>query len=156
MWGIVVKTLLTGTFSRSLDQKLRIAIPKRLRAAMAEGTGESFYVAPGTDESLSLYTAEAFGQLAKRLADVSPTRKDVRTFARLFYSQAQQVELDSQGRIRVPRELADLAGLEKEVMLLGVQDHVELWAADRWRDYLAQNQPHYDDIAEATFGAERQ
>ena len=109
------------------------------------------YIAPGTDQSLALYTEEAFARLADRLAQASPTRQDVRTFNRLFYARAQRVELDSQGRVRIPPELAELARLDKEVVLLGVQDHMEIWAAERWKSYLAERQGHYDEIAEAAF-----
>jgi MraZ protein len=143
--------LLTGAFSRSIDEKLRVAIPKRLREVLEGEEQRAMYVAPGTDQSLALYTEEAFARLADRLAQASPTRQDVRTFNRLLYARAQRVELDSQGRVRVPPELAELARLEKEVVLLGVQDHIELWAADRWKSYLAERQGHYDEIAEAAF-----
>jgi len=76
----------------------------------------------------------------------------VRDYVRLFYARAQQVEVDRQGRIRVPTELAELTRLGREAMLLGVQDHLELWATDRWRTYLLEKQQHYDEIAEAAFG----
>ncbi len=144
--------LLTGSFRRSIDEKLRIAIPKRLRIALECPKGAALYVAPGTDDSLALYTEEAFSQLAERLAGVSPTQKDVRAYMRLFFARAAQVEIDGQGRIRIPQELADLAQLSKEVILLGVQDHMELWAAGRWEAYLSAKQPHYDEIAEAALG----
>ena len=143
--------LLTGAFSRSIDEKLRVAIPKRLREALDAEDRRAIYIAPGTDQSLALYAEEAFARLADRLAQASPTRQDVRTFNRLFYARAQRVELDTQGRVRVPPELADLARLDKEVVLLGVQDHMEMWAADRWKSYLAERQGHYDEIAEAAF-----
>ncbi|MEN6407509.1 MAG: division/cell wall cluster transcriptional repressor MraZ [Thermoguttaceae bacterium] len=142
--------LLTGEFLRSIDDKRRVAIPKRLRDALASDR-QAVYLTPGTDQSLALYAEDAFARLADRLAQASPTRQDVRTFNRLFYARAQRVELDSQGRVRVPPELAELAGLSKDVMLLGVQDHVEIWAADRWRSYLAERRGHYDEIAEAAF-----
>ena len=109
------------------------------------------YVAPGTDESLAIYTEETFSKLADGWAGLPPTRQDVRAFSRLFYARAQRVEADGQGRIRIPRELAELARLEKEAILLGVRDHLELWAAQRWKEYLAEKQPHYDEIAEAAF-----
>jgi MraZ protein len=147
--------LLTVSFSRSLDDKLRVAIPKRLRDAMQCLAGSGLFVAPGTDTSLAIYTETAFASLADRLTRVSPTRQDVRTFTRLFYAQAQSVELDQQGRIRIPPELAQLAHLEKEVVLLGVQDHLELWAADRWQVYVAEKQTHYDEIAETAFGPDQ-
>ena len=140
--------LLTGTFSRSLDEKLRVAIPKRLRDGLDRGQPQGVYVTPGTDQSLALYPEEAFARLAERLAQASPTRHDVRAFTRLFYARAQRVELDAQGRVRIPPELAELARLGKEVVLLGVQDRVEIWAAERWASYLADRQNHYDEIAE--------
>ena len=143
--------LLTGAFSRVIDEKLRVAIPKRLREALDCENQRGIYIAPGTDQSLALYTEEAFARLADRLAQESPTRQDVRTFNRLFYARAQRVDLDTQGRVRIPPELAELARLEKEVVLLGVQDHVEVWPADRWKSYLAERQGHYDEIAEAAF-----
>jgi MraZ protein len=143
--------LLTGVFARSIDDKLRVAIPKRLRDALESGSQRSIYIAPGTDQSLAVYTEEAFARLAERLAQASPTRQDVRTFNRLFYARAQGVELDAQGRVRIPPELAELAKLGKEVVLLGVQDHLEIWAAARWQAYLAERQGHYDEIAEAAF-----
>ena len=140
--------LLTGTFVRSVDDKLRVALPKPLRLALECPEGGGLYVAPGTDASLALYTEDAFSELAQRLAGVSPTRQDVRAFTRLFFARAQRVELDKQGRVRIPQDLAALGSLEKEVVLLGVQDHVEIWAAARWEAYLAEKQSHYDEIAE--------
>jgi MraZ protein len=143
--------LLTGCFSRSIDDKLRVAIPTKVRAMLEGPEKGAVFVAPGTDGSLAVYAEAAFTRLAERLAEASPTRQDVRAFTRLFYAQAQQVELDVQGRVRIPPELAIWAGLQKEVVLLGVQDHLELWAADRWAAYMAEKQPHYDRIAEAAF-----
>ncbi|MGE0605961.1 MAG: division/cell wall cluster transcriptional repressor MraZ, partial [Pirellulales bacterium] len=124
--------LLTGTFSRSLDEKLRLAIPKRLREGLGGPDIVSLFVAPGTDSSLAIYTETAFNQMAQRLAQSSPTQQDVRAFSRLFYAQAQRVELDAQGRVRLPPELAQVAGLTKETVLIGVQDHMELWDKKRW------------------------
>ena len=152
-WWCVVP--LTGTFTRSIDQKLRVAIPKRLREALNCPIRGVLYVAPGTDGSLAIYSEEAFGHLAERLAQASPTRQQVRDFTRLFYGQAQQVELDGQGRIRLPKHLVALARLHKEVVLLGVQDHLELWGADRWEAYLEDRQGRYDEIAEAAFDGPR-
>jgi MraZ protein len=147
--------LLTGTFARSLDEKLRLAIPKRLREALEGAQQTALYLAPGTDQSLALYPEEAFARWAQRLEQLTPTRQDVRAYLRLFYAQAQRVEMDGQGRIRIPPPLAALAGLSGEVVLLGMQDHMEVWAADRWNGYLSQRQPQYDRFAEAAFDGDR-
>jgi MraZ protein len=141
--------LLTGSFNRVLDEKQRIAIPTNLRDALACSKGRGLYITPGTDQSLTLYTEESFEQLGQRLCQSSPTRQDVRAFSRLFYGQAQHVELDRQGRIRIPSELAALAKLQKDVVLIGVQDHLEIWAAEIWQQYVADKQAHFDEIAES-------
>ncbi len=143
--------LLTGTFSRAVDEKLRIAIPKPLREALGSLAKGVLYVAPGTDGSLALFTEDALAQLATRLAQSSPNAQDVRAFSRLFYARVQAVELDSQGRVRIPLELAQLAGLNKEAVLIGVQDHLELWDRQRWEQYVQQRQGQFDHIAEAAF-----
>ncbi len=144
--------LLTGTFNRVLDEKQRIAIPTHLRDALACSAGKGLYVTPGTDQSLTLFTEESFQELGKRLALSPPTRQDVRAFSRLFYGQAQFAELDRQGRIRIPSELATLAKLQKDVVLVGVQDHLEIWAAEVWQRYVADKQAHFDEIAESALG----
>lgn len=144
--------LLTGTFNRVLDDKLRIGIPARLRDALPCPPGSGLFVTPGTDNSLNLYSEAAFQSLGERLAEHPPTRQDVRAFSRLFYGQAQYVELDRQGRIRIPAELATLAGLQKDVMLVGVQDHLEVWAMSAWQSYVADKQAHFDEIAESALG----
>ncbi|MCA9184516.1 MAG: division/cell wall cluster transcriptional repressor MraZ [Pirellulaceae bacterium] len=152
--------LLTGTYRRSVDDKQRVAIPKRLRDALkASCSGSSsgsadkdaLYIAPGTDGSLALYTEGAFSELGARLAQGSPAGQEVRAFSRLFYSQAQRVEMDGQGRFRIPPELFGLAGLGGEVVLVGVRDHMELWDPAKWEKYLEEKQRQYDAIAERAF-----
>src|SRR5690349_18148485 len=101
--------LFTGTYLRSLDDKQRLALPKRLRDTLGQSPNIPLYLAPGTDGSLALYTEEAFTRLGQQLAQGSPVGQDTRAFSRLFYAQAQAVEVDSQGRIRIPTELASLA-----------------------------------------------
>lgn len=143
--------LLTGTYVRALDEKQRFSIPKPLRDAMAPLVNDILFIAPGTDGSLALYSEQALSQLAEQLAKDSPTGQDVRAFSRLFYAQAQRVEVDRQGRVRVPAELARLADIEREIVLLGVGDHLEVWNRSRWEAYLAEKQTRYDEIAERAF-----
>ena len=138
--------LLTGTYDRSLDEKLRLALPKPFREALA---GEKqLLLTPGTDGSLSLFPGEAFMALAGKLAMRSPTGQETRAFSRLLYSQSRSVEVDGQGRIRLAAELAELAQLSGDIVLIGVGDHIELWNRSRWEAYLAQQQPQYDRLAE--------
>ena len=143
--------LFTGEFRRNLDEKLRVAIPKRIRNLFDHDGVHACFVAPGTDGSLAIFTEESFTQLAERLSRAKPTGQNTRAFSRLFYARAERVEIDSQGRIRIPTELSTLAGLTKEVVLIGVRDHLEIWDAQRWDEYLRSQQQDYDAIAEGAF-----
>lgn len=147
--------LLTGTFYRSLDEKQRLGIPKPLRESMGHPDDAVFYLAPGTDGSLAFYTEQAFTQLAEQLDQSSPNSEEVRAFSRLFFSQAQRAEVDRQGRLRIPVELARLARLGKELALIGVRTHIEIWNKSAWEDYVARQQGRFDDIAETAFDRSR-
>lgn len=150
MWGRMGKMLLTGRYDRALDDKLRLALPKPLRDVLA--TEKQLILTPGTDGSLSLFPGHAFAAFAEKLASRSPTGQDVRAYSRLLYAQSQTVEVDSQGRIRLSAELAELAHLADAVVLIGVGDRVELWNKSRWEAYLAKLQPRYDELAESALG----
>lgn len=157
-WGRVVRCgekwwsmALTGTYSRTLDGKHRLAIPKRLREDFQEPDLTLLYIAPGTDKSLALYAPAAFKALAHRLEERSSNRAEARNYFRLFYSRAEGVDLDSQGRIRIPDRLVSFAQLEHEVVLLGVHDHAEIWSRTLWEEFLARTAPDFDKLAEEAF-----
>lgn len=148
---------LTGNFVRFVDEKLRVAIPKSFREALSLAPTNGLYLAPGTDGSLTIHTEGGFARFAEQLAASPPNRRDVRTYMRLTYGQAKRVELDRQGRIRLPAELAAAAEIawqsdgKTSVVILGVHDHMELWLKEKWDAFLAANLPEYDTIAEAAF-----
>lgn len=145
--------LLTGTFERNVDEKLRLALPKPVRESVAgEPNPTVLYAAPGTDGSLALYPERSFEALAEKLSNASPNAAGVRSYSRLFFARAQRIEIDKSGRVRIPKELADLAGINKAVVLVGVRDHIELWDKQHWDGYLEENEPIYDQIAEQAFG----
>lgn len=137
---------LTGTWPRSLDDKGRLAVPKRLREELGSDLA-SLFVAQGTEQSLMIYTPESFDLLAQRYSEKSGAKADIRGFMRLFYARAERVGVDSQGRIRIPDRLKGFAGLDREVVLLGVNDHLELWDTARWEDYVGSLNPQFDEIA---------
>lgn len=145
------KMFLTGSYQRSLDEKCRFTLPKSIRDALDTSGGLVLYVAPGTDGSLVIYTESAFQRLGEQLGQGSPVSQDLRAFSRLFYSQAQRVEPDRQGRVRLPSDLVAMSLSEREIVLIGVRDHLEVWDRERWQAYLGQKQPFYDEIAESAF-----
>jgi MraZ protein len=139
--------LLTGSYRRALDDKSRVAIPKPLRERLT--TGEPLYLTPGLDGCLAVYTPAAFAALADRLEFSSPAAREVRDYSRLFFSQASTVTPDAQWRFRVTPELTRWAGLAGEVVVVGVRDHMEVWAAEKWEQYVARHDGQYELLAEA-------
>lgn len=145
---------LTGTYHRTLDEKLRLAVPKRLRDELVDEASAVIYVAPETERALTLYSPHEFHLRAEALADALPRHASRRNYQRLYYSQAEQLELDSQGRVRLPERLVSFAGLSQDVVLLGVHDHVEIWDRTRWEGFLEEHASGFDALADAAFGAE--
>ena len=135
---------LTGTFERTIDNKLRLAVPKPLKEAFAGS--DDLFLAPGNEGCISLYSSEGFDRFARRLAKLSLGRATVRTFLRLFYARAERVVLDKQSRIRIPDRLMTLAELQRDVVVLGVHDHAEIWDKRLWEQFLAGHSAQYDDL----------
>jgi len=142
---------LTGTYTRSLDEKHRLAVPKRLREQFDEEKLKSLFVAPGTEDSLVLYSPKSFTRIAEQLAERMSNRAEVRNYKRLFYARAEEVPLDGQARIRIPDRLVTLARLSRDVVLLGVHDHVEIWERELWQKFLEQHSSDFDDMSTQAF-----
>jgi MraZ protein len=143
---------LTGTYHRTLDEKQRLAVPKRLRDELWDDEKPVVYVAPETEQALTLYSTVEFQHRAEMLARSLPQQTTLRNYHRLYYSQAEQLEVDAQGRIRLPERLVSFAGLNQEVVLLGVHDHVEIWDRGRWQQFLDENASGFDALAHAALG----
>jgi MraZ protein len=139
---------LTGTYLRTLDEKKRVAVPKRLRDDFGESDLNSLMIAPGTAKSLVVYSPQGFEAFAAKLVAGGSHQN----YLRLFYSSAERVDLDSQGRMRIPDRLAEYAGLKREAYLLGVQDHAELWDKDAWDSFVATHTPAFDELAVKAMG----
>ncbi len=141
--------LLTGTYPRTLDDKKRLALPKRVRDLLRDP--QTLFVTPGPDQSLWLYTQEGLERLAEKLDQAPATDAEARVFRRLYFAQTEAVDVDRSGRVLIPDRLVQFAALQHEVVLIGIRDHLELWDAARWQGYLTQNAPRFDAFAEAAF-----
>lgn len=125
-----------GTYAYTIDQKGRLFLPAKLREGESS-KGGSFVVTRGLEMCLYIYETEIFhGPLLKRLENLPvKNQQDGRAFKRLLLAGAQEVELDDMGRVVIPKPLIDYAGLKKDVIILGVGERIELWAAARWNAY---------------------
>jgi len=141
--------LLTGTHARTLDDKKRLGFPRRLREQL--GDPETVFITPGPDQCLWIYTRAGLEDLAAKLDQAPAADAEARVFRRLYFAQTEAVDLDRAGRVLIPERLAQFAGLQRDVALIGVRDHLELWDARRWQEYLAANAPRFDAVAEGAF-----
>ncbi len=140
--------LLTGTHPRTLDDKKRLVLPRRLREQLGEVT--KLFVTPGQDQCLWVYSPNEMEQLAAKIDQAPGTQAEVRVFRRMFFANMETVEVDRAGRILVPERLVQFADLKHDVILIGVRDHLELWDTGRWRQFEAQNAARFDAVAEET------
>ena len=141
--------LLTGTHDRTLDDKKRLALPRRVREQL--GDIKRLFVSQGLDQCLWLFGPSDLDRLAEKIDQSPAAHGKVRVFSRLFFSSMEAVEVDRNGRILLPDRLVAFAGLQHDVVLIGVRDHLELWDAARWNSYRDQNAASFDAVAEEAF-----
>ena len=132
-----------GEYNHIIDAKGRLIIPARFRELL----GEEFILTKGLDGCLSIYPMDAWEAFETKLRALPLTNKNARTFTRFFVAGATNCELDRQGRILVPQTLREFAGLEKEVVLTGNLDRVEIWSKEKWSENC--NYDDMDSIAES-------
>ncbi|HHY36558.1 MAG TPA: division/cell wall cluster transcriptional repressor MraZ [Firmicutes bacterium] len=133
-----------GEYRHTIDSKGRLIIPVKFR----EGLGPSFVATKGLDSCLFLYPREEWSNLEQKLKALPFTRADARAFVRFFFSGATECEMDRQGRILLPPNLREYAGIEKDVVVIGVSNRVEVWSEEGWRAYSSKAEQAYEEIAE--------
>jgi MraZ protein len=127
---------LTGTFQCSLDEKHGLTLPRAIRDQFAKC--ETLLLSPGPDKCLWLTNQAHLERLSARLEESHTNEADVRVFKRLYYAQTEKLSVNADGRVSVPERLAQFAELHQELVLVGIDDHFEVWDAARWRQYVQQ------------------
>lgn len=115
-----------GEYSHTLDPKNRVTLPSRLRDEM----GGRAVLTKSIDKCVSVYNTAAWDAYTAKLDALPGT--EARALKRFIYSSAFEAEFDSQGRILIPANLCQYAGLDKNIRVIGAGDHVELWAEEAW------------------------
>ncbi|MBA9085225.1 MraZ protein [Fontibacillus solani] len=133
-----------GEFQHSIDEKGRIIIPAKFRDLL----GTSFVVTRGLDQCLFVYPMEEWGVMEQKLKALPLMKSDARAFTRFFFSGATECEWDKQGRVNLPGNLRQYAKLEKDCVVIGVSNRVEIWSKDTWEQYFEQSEDSFNEIAE--------
>lgn len=133
-----------GEHSHTIDAKGRLILPAKFRDEL----GTSFVVTRGLEGCLSVYTMEAWSDFAKAMQQFTTSKSNVRALKRFLFGSAAEVEFDRQGRILIPGSLREYAKLEKDVVVLGTGDKIEIWSKPVFDEYNAKVVPEMEDIAE--------
>lgn len=133
-----------GEFSHSLDGKGRVVMPRKFRSDLEQGC----VITKGQDRCLYVFPMERWESEAQRVLKLPRTDRRARNFSRSFFASATDQLMDKQGRVQIPESLRAYAGLEKDVTVVGVADHVQLWATPAWSDYAAEADEYYAGIEE--------
>lgn len=125
--------MFSGEFEHTIDDKGRLTIPVKFREALAEG----MFVIRGLDGCLFVYPPASWQELAEKVAALPLAQENARYFSRLVYS-GSECKLDRQGRILLPAPLRQHAGIENEVVIVGVNSRLEIWSKARWQEVTAK------------------
>ena len=128
-----------GEYNHTIDAKGRLIVPSKFR----EQLGSEFVATKGLDRCISVYTNEEWMNIQEKCKNIPLTTKDARKFTRFYFGSAIDCEIDKQGRVLLPANLREYAGLQKEIVLVGVLNRIEIWSKDKWLD-----ESTYDDMDE--------
>ncbi|MFH1191581.1 MAG: division/cell wall cluster transcriptional repressor MraZ [Candidatus Omnitrophota bacterium] len=137
-----------GEFEHSIDRKGRLILPAKFREVAKNQFIEKFFVTRGLDKCLFMFSEEEWGLQENKFKTMSFTKQQSRTFNRLLFSGAVDVNADKQGRILLPPYLKDFADIKKDVMIVGVSNRIEIWAKNLWYDFYANSRQSFEEIAE--------
>ncbi|HQO27859.1 MAG TPA: division/cell wall cluster transcriptional repressor MraZ [Candidatus Pacearchaeota archaeon] len=133
-----------GEYKYIIDSKKRLAIPAKFRA----GLGGKAVVTKGLDNSLFLYSKKEWQVLAEKLSSLPLSQSDARGFTRLMLAGAMEVSIDKAGRILIPDYLKEYAGLNKETVVIGLFNRIEIWSQEHWNEYQQKTEKEVGDMAE--------
>ncbi|KUK55348.1 MAG: Protein MraZ [Atribacteria bacterium 34_128] len=139
-----------GQYEHSLDEKGRVIMPAKFR----EDLGDSFVITFGLDKCLFIYPMEEWEKLAHNLEALPFGKKDTRAFKRTLASRALISRFDQQGRVVLAKYLRDYAEIEKNVIIIGVFERIEIWDMKKWKGYAEETEQAYEDIAERIYEKE--
>jgi MraZ protein len=137
-------TLFLGEFDHSIDDKSRLAVPARFRAALQDG----LVITRGLDRCLVLWDTESWRSQAERVRTLNQWQSDARRLQRHFFSGAVSAQPDKLGRVVIPQFLRDYAQLENEVVVVGLADRIEVWSRAEWQRERSEAERNSAELAE--------
>lgn len=135
-----------GEYHQKIDEKGRVTIPAKIRYEL----GESFVITRGLDGCLFIYPKTVWEKIVTKYQQL-PNVKDARNFMRFFLSGAMTLDFDKQGRINIASPLIKYANLQKDCVVIGVGERLEIWSLDNWNNFINENEDSLSEIADNLF-----
>jgi MraZ protein len=133
-----------GTHSPRLDEKGRLILPAKFRDELAEG----LVITKGQERCLYMWPLAEFARITEQMRQAPVTSKAARDYMRVFFAGASDEQPDKQGRITIPPALRSYAGLTRDCVVIGANTRVEIWDAEAWDSYLADQEQAFSDLSE--------
>ncbi|GAA5039897.1 transcriptional regulator MraZ [Marivirga lumbricoides] len=138
----------TGEYDCKLDAKGRLVLPAKIKNNLPEASGSELVIRRGFEPCLVLYPMVEYKKIFSKIAGLNEFNAEYRNLQRNFFRGNAIVELDSAGRILLPKNMLSFAGLEKESIVVGMGNRVEIWDASKYDDFLIKDQKEFSDLAE--------
>jgi MraZ protein len=137
-------TLFLGEFEHSIDDKSRLAVPARFRPGLEDG----LVITRGLDRCLVIYDSDSWRTMAEKVRTLNAWQGDARRMQRHFFSGAVPAQPDKLGRVVIPQFLRTYAGLDSEVVVVGLADRIEVWSKNEWERERSQAEHDSAELAE--------
>ncbi|MDX5442506.1 MAG: division/cell wall cluster transcriptional repressor MraZ [Hymenobacteraceae bacterium] len=135
-----------------MDPKGRLVLPAKIKANLPEASGNHVVLTRGFEPCLVLYPKTAWKVIYDKVAGLNEFNEEYRLFQRNFFRGNTEIELDTTGRFLVPKTMIRYAGLEKDVIVVGLGNRVEIWDIDRYEEFLIKDQQSFSQLAEKFLG----
>ena len=139
--------MFSGTFRPRLDDKGRLFLPAKFRDAMGDG----LVITRGQERSIDMRTQADFAAFTEKFKNASQTDAGTRAYGRMLFALASEQVPDKQGRVTITPELRQYASLDRDCVVIGIYDRVEIWEPQAWTDYTAQQESAFSDVQEEIF-----
>ncbi|MBX3044698.1 MAG: division/cell wall cluster transcriptional repressor MraZ [Candidatus Kapabacteria bacterium] len=136
-----------GQETYSIDSKGRVNIPAKMRKSISPEANDTFTVTRGQEECIVAYPLDEWKKYEEKFVELNQYDSKNRFFLRKLLMWSEEVNLDGQQRISLPKKLLDFAGIENKVVIVGMVDHIEFWNPEKFDEYLSRFDESYEDVA---------
>ena len=140
--------IFNGEYACSMDAKGRVLLPARIKARMPESSQHEIVLGRGLEPCLIIYTKESYNEEFQRINALDRFNKEHRKLQRNFFRGSEEIELDNQGRFRIPQRMAQYAHLRKDALIVGAGNILEIWNPDLYDEYILDDPDEYSDMAQ--------